>query len=270
MKKIILTGYEGFIGRNFLEKIKAEGTEVIEVERRNAHHFTQYFNDWKDVYLILHQGAISSTTCTNLRSLQSFNINFTEWLFEKAIEHKIPLKYASSASVYGNQKEIYNPLNYYALSKLTMDYWVEDHIDEFAFVQGFRYFNVYGKYEEKKIKENQSSPVSKFIHQAKEEGKVEIFKGSKNFFRDFICVDDVVDIVLNNNKASGIYDLGTSKPISFFDVAESISSCYNVEVEEITFPEHLKGKYQGYTCAKEEWDDYQFKTVKEYDKDSMD
>ena len=66
MKKIILTGYEGFIGRNFLEKIKAEGTEVIEVERRNAHHFTQYFNDWNDVYLILHQGAISSTTCTNL------------------------------------------------------------------------------------------------------------------------------------------------------------------------------------------------------------
>ena len=29
-------------------------------------------------------------------------------------------------------------------------------------------------------------------------------------------------------------------------------------------PKHLKGKYQDYTCAKKEWGDYKFTTIKEY------
>ena len=39
---------------------------------------------------------------------------------------------------------MFNPLNYYAISKLQIDYWVQDNIDEFSLIQGFRYFNVYG------------------------------------------------------------------------------------------------------------------------------
>ena len=37
------------------------------------------------------------------------------------------------------------------ISKLTVDYWVQDHIKEFKHIQGFRYFNVYGEGEEEKI-----------------------------------------------------------------------------------------------------------------------
>ena len=43
------------------------------------------FNQWKDVELILHQGAISDTTCTNLNAIHTFNVDFTEWLFKEAI-----------------------------------------------------------------------------------------------------------------------------------------------------------------------------------------
>ena len=52
-------------------------------------------------------------------------------MFEKAAKYNIPVKYASSASVYGNEQGIINPLNYYALSKVTVDYWVQDNIDDF-------------------------------------------------------------------------------------------------------------------------------------------
>ena len=82
--------------------------------------------------------------------------------------------------------------------------------------------------------------------------------------RDFICVDDIVDIVLNNDKSSGIYDLGTSKPVSFQHVAECVAKKYNGEIEYIPFPAHLKGKYQEYTRACREWGDYSFITVEEY------
>ena len=41
-----------------------------------------------------------------------------------------------------------NPLNYYSLSKLTMDYWIEEHMSHFPLIQSFRFFNVYGEGEE--------------------------------------------------------------------------------------------------------------------------
>ena len=264
MKKdmIILTGSKGFIGKKFLEKLT--GKNVIEVEKKNAPDFCKNFTEWDKVKLIIHQGAISSTTCTDIELLINTNVAFTEWLFEKAIKYKIPIKYASSASVYGHlsKENLINPLNYYAITKVITDYWVQDNMDRFELVQGFRYFNVYGEGEDHKG--DQASPVHKFTKQIKDTGALKLFKRSDRFLRDFICVDDVVDIVLNNEKPSGIYDLGTSNPISFQEVGELVAKKYNGIIKYIPFPEHLEGKYQEYTRAKKEWGDYKFTTVKEY------
>jgi ADP-L-glycero-D-manno-heptose 6-epimerase len=258
---IILTGYEGFIGKAFEKKLDPEN--LYRVGQGGVDLFIEEYEDWDKVDLILHQGAISSTVETDLNKIHKYNVDFSIKLFEKAIEHQIPVKYASSASVYGtNSHGEMNPLNYYAISKLQVDYWVFDNIDKFKSIQGFRYFNVYGDGEEKKG--DQASPVSKFAKQIKETGKLKLFKGSTNYFRDFICVDDIVNIVLNNKKPSGVYDLGTSEPVSFEQVAEWVATKYNGEIEHISFPPHLKNKYQGYTCAKKEWDDYSFITVEEY------
>jgi len=256
---IILTGYKGFIGKKFLEKIS---NKIIKVEKNDCSFFRNSFKDWNKVELIIHQGAISDTTCSDLKAIHELNIDFTEWLFKKAIKYQIPIKYASSASVYGNQKDIINPLNYYALSKVIMDYWVQDHIDDFKLVQGFRYFNVYGSGEDHK--KDQASPISKFTKQVKETGKLKLFEGSSNFLRDFICVEDIVEIVLNNKKPSGIYDLGTSKPVSFQHVGELVSNKFNGFIEFIPFPNKLKGKYQNYTCARNEGWNHNFKTIEDY------
>ena len=256
---IILTGSKGFIGKKFLEKLS--GKNVIEVEKNDAQDFCQNFTEWNKVKLIIHQGAISSTTCTDIELLINTNVAFTEWIFKQAIKYKIPVKYASSASVYGNTSDTINPLNYYAITKVITDYWVQDNMDRFELVQGFRYFNVYGDGEEHKG--DQASPVSKFTKQVKDTGALKLFEGSDKFLRDFICVDDIVNIVLNNDKPSGIYDLGTSNPTSFQEVGELIAKKYDGTIECIPFPEYLKDKYQKYTCAKKEWD-YKFTTVKEY------
>ena len=256
---IIVTGSKGFIGQNFLKALKDK--EIKEVEKNDSWHFRQTFNDWNKVELILHQGAISHTTSTNLKALQHFNVEFSQWILQQAIKYQIPIKYASSASVYGHTLTDMNPLNYYAISKLTVDYWIQDHINEFSFIQAFRYFNVYGEGEENKG--DQASPISKFTKQVKEDGKIKLFEGSDKFLRDFIFVDDVVDIVLNNDKPSGFYDLGTSNPTSFQEVGELIAKKYDGTIECIPFPEYLKDKYQKYTCAKKEWD-YKFTTIKEY------
>lgn len=255
---IILTGCDGFIGKNFLKKID----DAILINQNNCWDFLNEFDGWENVDLIIHQGAISSTVEKDINKIHLWNVKYTLLLFEIAIQYNIPVRYASSASVYGNQQGIFNPLNYYAISKLQIDYWVMDNLEKFSSIQGFRYFNVYGDGEQNKG--DQASPVSKFTKQIKETGKLNLFEGSENFYRDFICVDDVVNIVLNNNKQSGIYDLGTSNPVSFKYVAECVANRYNGEINYVPFPKHLVGKYQDFTCAKCEWDDYKFVTVEEY------
>jgi len=258
---ILLTGSSGFIGKNFCNRLSDHDVLLLDVN--DAYRFLRDFDDWQKISLIIHQGAISSTTEKNIPTIYHHNVAFTLFLLEYAIQYEIPIKYASSASVYGNTQGQINPLNQYAISKLQIDYCVLDNLDKFPLIQGFRYFNVYGEGEEHKG--DQASPVSKFTKQVKETGKIKLFEGSDQFVRDFVCVDDVVDIVLNNNAPSGIYDIGTSSPISFQEVAELVAEKEGGEIEYIPFPEHLKGKYQTYTCADMSWlKDYKFKTVKEY------
>ena len=257
---ILLTGSAGFIGKKFLENIT---DPVMELGKDNAYKFISGFDKWDQVSLIIHQGAISSTTEKNISTLHHYNVVFSLFLFQKAIEYQIPVKYASSASVYGNTKNQMNPLNYYAITKLQVDYFVQDNIDKFSSIQGFRYFNVYGEGEDHKG--DQASPISKFTKQIKETGKLNLFKGSNKFMRDFICVDDIVDVVLNNNASSGIYDLGTGSPISFKEVADTIVKKEGGEIKLIPFPDYLKNKYQTHTCADMSWiGDYKFKTIQEY------
>ena len=259
---ILITGSKGFIGQNFLKYlIEHSKEEIITVNEKDAWDWIAFFNDWDKVSLILHQGAISDTTETDLDKLHRMNVWYSIELFEKAIQYQIPVKFASSASVYGNQQGIVNPLNYYAITKLQMDYYIQDHMEEFSSIQSFRYFNVYGDGEDHKG--DQASPVHKFTKQIQETGVIKLFKGSGNYWRDFVWVGDVVDIVLNNNKPSGIYDLGTNNPVSFQTVGELVAEKYNGTIEYIPFPEHLKGKYQTHTRAKKEWD-HKFISVKEY------
>ena len=259
---IIVTGSKGFIGRNFLKAFEDTDDVIIPVDSDIIEWMVDGFKDWHKVDLVIHQGAISSTVEKDIDEIHYYNVHLTLKLFEKCIKYGIPVKYASSASVYGNLQGVFNPLNYYAISKLQIDYWVQDNIDEFSLIQGFRYFNVYGDGEGDKG--DQASPVSKFTKQVKETGKLKLFEGSDNFYRDFVCVDDIVHLVLNNRKRSGIYDLGTSNPVSFQHVAECVAKKYNGEIEYVPFPDHLKGKYQDYTRARGEWGDYIFTTVERY------
>ncbi len=267
MHNIILTGSSGFIGKAFANKIGSDN--LYQVEQSHAFDFLNQYDKWDSVDYILHQGAISSTIETDVNKIHKYNVEFSIALFEKAIEYSIPVKYASSDCVYVmiHREYVYlkgtiNPINFLALSNATVDYWVLDNMDRFEQVQGFRYFNVYGEGEEHKG--DQASPISKFTKQAKETKIIKIFEDSEYAFRDFVCVDDIVDVVLDNTAGSGIYDVGTGNPISFLEIAELIAKKEGAEIEVIPFPKHLEGKYQEYTCADISWYSHDYTEVKHY------
>lgn len=252
---ILVTGNEGFIGSNFLKSC-SEPTYCVP-------HWNFNLTDapWDKITHVYHFGAISSTTETNVELLYRANIKFTLELFDYCKQYEIGITYASSASVYGNSsKHEINPLNYYAMSKATIDYKAKELIDNGINIVGLRFYNVYGAGEENKG--NQASPVHQFTKQAVNDGVIKLFEDSSKYTRDFVWVGDVIECA-RTQKNPGIYDVGTSAPISFLDVAEQVAEKYGAYIQEIPFPEHLKGKYQLHTCALRDFDK-EFISVKKY------
>ena len=267
---ILVTGGYGFIGSNLIHELNRRGyTDIIVVDDLTqgckyknllGAKFTKYYDvdsffeeflDWKHLRAIYHQGAISSTTETNGKLVMDRNYSFTCKLLYCALEFRVPISYASSASVYGNKLDgSIDPLNLYAYSKSLIDQVVEKHQDKFKLIHGWRYFNVYGSREDHK--NDQASPITKFTRQIEETGKLQLFSGSNKIYRDFIAVEDVVKVVVDsmqNELKSGIRDLGTGLPVSFETVAHLVIRRYGGEIEVVPFPEHLKAGYQYLTKA---------------------
>lgn len=146
------------------------------------------------------------------------------------------------------------------MSKAIVDQYVADNLEHFKKIQGYRFYNVYGKYEDHKG--NQSSPIHKFTKQAKETGVIQVFDNSEYAMRDFIWVEDALDCMFED-KPSGIYDVGTGVARSFQRVAEVIADRYDAKIEKVPFPDHLKGKYQFFTCSQSHFD-RKFTSIEEY------
>lgn len=244
--KILITGYKGFIGQNMVNALK------------NDHDLSYY--EWGDeppefegLDWCIHLGAISSTNERDVEKVMKQNHDFSCIVLMACQIHNVNLQYASSASVYGSYKNFSenapkNPQSPYAWSKYLFDRHVETQYFQNICVQGFRYFNVYGPHENHK---DQPSPYHKFTKQAKETGEIKIFQGSDHYLRDFIHVNDVINIHKKffNIKESGIWNVGSGKPKSFKQIAEEVSQQYPAKIVEIPFPEELKSQYQTYTCA---------------------
>ena len=255
--RVLLTGSRGFIGRHLQLELLTQGNEVVEFDTK--HHLLpgDIFQviDFSSIDFIFHLGAITSTLATNLNAIHEHNVDFSIQLFEEAILNRIPVVYTSSASIYGNTMKtgqyIYNPLNYYATSKMLTEMWLEENKHRFVFLSVPRLFNVYGQDEQKT--DNTMSPVSKFKKQAKNDGVIKVFKGSGNMIRDFICIEDVIWVLMNamTHSMGGFYDVGTAKPISFLDVAQLISEKYDAPIKFIDMPDEMRRGYQYYTKARE-------------------
>lgn len=278
---IVVTGSSGFIGSNLVRYLLDQGKDVrgVDFESRNynqdcinfvAEDFYGNLKSYlKGVTAVFHEGAISSTTETDDKKLFLKNIKPSLDLIYYCRDNNIPLQYASSASVYGNMtKEEWklpnkqlNPLNRYAASKKDVDYvsnLVMNSPKPPVLLQGMRYFNVYGPNEDHKG--DQSSPHHKFRKQLLETGKIKLFEKSDTFYRDFVSVEKVIELKIKalETMPSGFYDVGTSKPISFYEVAVQVCQENGIEnandyIEWISMPNNLSFHYQRYSYADTSW-----------------
>lgn len=283
---IIVTGGAGFIGSNIVRGLNANGCRDILVvdELRNGRKIFNLadcdLSDYcdKDDFLdrirtgrdffqqaeaVFHQGACSTTTEWDGRYMMRNNFEYSKYLLHYCIDKRIPLFYASSASVYGGGKEFAverrceQPVNAYAFSKLVFDQYVRRLLPTLESpVIGLRYFNVYGPGEQHKG--GMASVVYHFHEQLLQGDHVKLFEGSGGYSsgeqrRDFIHIDDVVDVnlwLLERPECSGIYNLGTGKCRTFNDVANAVIAWHgHGGIKYIPFPDGLKDSYQNFTEA---------------------
>ena len=252
VNRILITGADGFIGRNLSTYLEARGLEVTKFDKKLGHKGVP---DIINQDSVLHLGANSNTTETDWEKVIQENFEYSAELYKRCEGYGVDFQYASSASVYGaaktfNEDDFCKPLSPYAFSKYMFDCWLTTQKHPYA---GFRYFNVYGLGEDSKG--NQASPVSKFIKQAKENGEIKLFKNSDKYKRDFVSVEDVCKahfLMLSkgrNKEIFGVFNVGTGKTLSFKDVAEAVKNKFNCKIKEIPMPKELVGQYQKITKA---------------------
>jgi ADP-L-glycero-D-manno-heptose 6-epimerase len=245
--KILLTGYQGFIGQHMLRALSQH--DVATFEWGDTLPDIKLF-DW-----VIHIGAISSTTERDVDKVMEQNYDFSVDLYRQCRHWEVNFQFASSASVYGLSNNFtedgpVDPRTPYAWSKYMVERFIKKYPPVNSVAQCFRYFNVYGP-EGEEHKGDQASPYYKFTQQAKGYGRIKIFDDSQHYQRDFIHVNEIVDYHLKflDIPVSGVYNLGTGSTKSFFDVAMEVGKHYPSIIEHIPMPVELLQSYQKYTCA---------------------
>ena len=244
MRKICVTGNEGFIGSAVSKELEKRGYEVIGLEKwiyqrpRWQDRLHEYLVD-KQPDAVFHIGACSDTQNTNVSEMMVLNAESTFIIADWCQFKKIPLIYSSSASVYGNNN---SPETLYAWSK----YLGEQFVIKCNGL-ALRYYNVYGMDESHKG--NMASVIYQSFLKNRRGEKITLFPLMP--MRDFVYINDVVSANLYalenyDSLRGGWYDVGTSNASTFEDLMAIMDLKY------IYLPENnIPNFYQNFTQADE-------------------
>lgn len=225
---------------------------------------------------IVHMGAISSTTEPDADLILRTNFGLSRDLWDWCAVKGVRFIYASSAATYGDGDQGFEddddpsafaalrPLNAYGWSKLLFDQYAvrqagRDHAPpQWA---GLKFFNVYGPNEGHKGA--MKSVVAQIWPKVAAGEPVTLFRSHNPSYadggqmRDFVHVDDVVDIVdwlLETPKVSGVFNAGSGQARSFLDLANATFAAAG-KTPQITFvdtPVSIRDRYQYFTEARME------------------
>jgi ADP-L-glycero-D-manno-heptose 6-epimerase len=289
----LVTGGAGFIGSNMVAALSERDHEVVvcdwlrDDERwRNLakHEISEIVEpetlpEWLErkggrLQAVIHMGAISATTETDVDLIATRNIRATLGLLQWCTDASVPLIYASSAATYGDGKQGFDdsftrqalaklrPLNAYGWSKHVVDRRLARMVDSGTKLPpqwvGLKFFNVYGPNEYHKG--SMRSVVARNFSAVQRGEALRLFRSYHSDYtdagqmRDFIYVRDCVDVMLwflDNPKVSGLYNLGTGRARTWMDLAKALYAALDrpPNVEIIDMPIELQAKYQYYTQA---------------------
>jgi ADP-L-glycero-D-manno-heptose 6-epimerase len=290
---ILVTGGAGFIGSNITAALAERGLPVAVCDRfRNGNKWRNLskleLRDvvdpdalvfWLDEHAeeleaIVHMGAVSSTTETDVDLIMESNFRLSQLLWRWCAAQDKRFIYASSAATYGAGEHGFDddssiaalahlrPLNAYGWSKHLFDRWVarelaEGHAKPAQWI-GLKFFNVYGPNEYHKG--GMQSVVAQKYPLAAGGEPLTLFRSHRPDVpdggqkRDFVYVGDCVDVVvwlLEHSKVEGLFNLGTGHARSFDDLARALFVALQrpADITYIDTPAAIRPNYQYFTEA---------------------
>lgn len=291
----LITGGAGFIGSNVVARLCEEGAWDVVVcdwlgsadEGRWRNLVKHPISDlvlpedlfgWlaragADVELVIHMGAISSTTEPDVDQVMRANFMLSRDIWRWCAEAGRRLIYASSAATYGDGAQGFvddnapsalaalRPLNPYGWSKALFDLFAVRQAARGAAPPqwaGLKFFNVYGPNEGHKGA--MKSVAAKIWPDVAKGRPVRLFESDRadvadgGQLRDFVYVRDVVDVIAwlaSRPDVNGIFNAGSGRARSFKSLAEAVFAAAGIEprIEFVEMPHELRGRYQYFTEA---------------------
>ena len=258
--KILVTGGAGFIGSHIVEYLVGRGDDVTILDNlhsgkmqnlskinNNVNFVNGNIKDYKllerlakDSDGVFHQAALVSVPQSFKMQAEYFDVNTkgTENVLKLAKEYGFKVVYASSSSVYGNQKQISikegdnrNPTNPYAETKLKAELLAEKYSEMGVRVIGLRYFNVYGRRQSKEY----AGVIKLFLERIQQNNAPKI-NGDGLQTRDFVYVEDVVKaniLAMDSNVKHQFFNVGMGYSISILDLANMIIDASGLSLRPI-------------------------------------
>ncbi len=246
MKKILVTGYDGFLGSHLTKKL-SKRFEIIGLSKNKAKNskIKQINKDVrkiktsdipKDISHIIHLAALTDVKFCEQFPTQCFEVNVmgTQNLLEIARNLNSKFTFLSTSHVYGvpetlpiTQKHPLHPTSNYAASKLAAEIICESYSKSYDLdCSILRIFSVYGP------KSPEHLVTSRIISQFLTKNILEL--GNTNSKRDFIYVDDVInaiEFVIKKSKGFKIYNVGNGKSYSILELCTMLE---NITGKKIT------------------------------------
>jgi len=258
--KILVTGGAGFIGSHIVEYLVGRGDDVTILDNLHSgkmQNLSKINNDVnfvngnikdykllerlaKDSDGVFHQAALVSVPQSFEMQAEYFDVNTkgTENVLKLAKEYGFKVVYASSSSVYGNQKQTSikesdnrNPTNPYAETKLKAELLAEKYSEMDVRVIGLRYFNVYGRRQSKEY----AGVIKLFLERIQQNNAPKI-NGDGLQTRDFVYVEDVVKaniLAMDSNVKHQFFNVGMGYSISILDLANMIIDASGLSLRPI-------------------------------------
>lgn len=255
MKRTLVTGGAGFIGSHLVDRLLAEGEQVVVVDDLST-GFRHNLNPRAELIVadVGDEAALASAirgcdTVVHLAAMVSVQDCIRDWqggiranlagtvsaMQAANTAGNLPVIYASSAAIYGDrggrictETDLPEPISPYGADKLG----TEHHARAMNAIHGLpsvglRFFNVYGP------RQNASSPyagvISKFCENRKQNQHYTIF-GDGSQARDFIYVGDIVDGIIaarryaTANGGASVFNLCTGRATDLKLLGEQIDS----------------------------------------------
>jgi len=228
--KIVITGTNGFIGKNLLNELKNQH-DILEINE-DIFNVEDWYNEiyYKlnkfDPQVVFHVGACSDTLETDVNYMMTRNFEFTRRVAEWCQLLGRKFIYSSSAANYGTNGEY--PSNLYGWSKYT----AEQYVVKCGGV-ALRYFNVYGPLEDQKGK--MASVAYQMLEKQKQGQEIKLFP--KKPQRDFVYIKDIISANIfameNYHENMGQwYEVGSGDERTFEDVLDILEILYTYHDEK--------------------------------------